>query len=133
MRKFLIILAIAICGFCNAQTANVLSVPTVKSILETFCLNCYSSCFEGKVYIPQSIIIKSVGVDPNNGGTSVNGIHSYQGQYIPFVGRKTHNDVQFKATIFKKQDGYRVIFHKYIERDLMHRSEAWETGKGLIK
>lgn len=67
MRKLLIIIVMAICGFCHAQTASELTIPQAKNILESFCLNYYNSCFEGKDYIPQSIIIKSVGIDANNG------------------------------------------------------------------
>ena len=132
MRKLLIIIVMAICGFCHAQTASELTIPQAKNILESFCRNYYNSCFEGKDYIPQSIIIKSVGIDANNGGTYVSGIHSYQGQYIPFVGRKTHNDVQFRATILIQRNGYYVIFNKYYERDLLHRNGGWEKSSGVI-
>jgi hypothetical protein len=44
--------------------------------------------------VPNTIIITSVGIDQNSGGTFVSGLHSYQGQYIPFRGRKTHTNVQ---------------------------------------
>lgn len=137
MRKLLIIICIVICGICNAQTtrntSNYLSDKEAKYVLEIFCLNYYSSCFNGKVYIPRSLIIKSVGIDQNNGGTYVSGIHSYQGQYVPVRGRKTHNDVPFYATIIRQRNGDYVIFNKWYEPDLMNRKGGWETGQRLIQ
>ena len=67
--------------------------------------NYYSACFSGKKYIPGSLIIKSIGIDQRTGGTHVTGLHSYQGQPVPFKGRKTHNDIQFKAVIIVQQNG----------------------------
>ena len=39
-------------------------------------------------HVPNTIIITSVGIDQNSGGTFVSGLHSYQGQYIPFRGER---------------------------------------------
>ena len=139
MRKLLIALVtVVICGVCNAQVGNsqsgkVLSAKEAEYVLELFCRNYYSSCFEGKAYIPASLIIKSVGVDQKTGGTSVVGIHDYQGHYIPLRGRKTHTNVQFNAVIIRQQNGDYVIFHKYYEPDWMNRKGGWETGQGLIQ
>ena len=66
-RLLLMMMAIAFFGICNAQTVNnqfgILSAPEAKYVLEVFCQKFYSSCFEGKKYIPGTLIIKSVGVD----------------------------------------------------------------------
>ena len=139
MRKLLItLMTVVLCGVCNAQVGNSqsgkpLPAKEAEYILELFCRNYYGSCFEGKAYIPTSLMIKSVGVDQKTGGTSVSGIHSYQGHDVPLRGRKTHNDVQFNAVIIRQQNGDYVIFHKWYEPDLMNRKGGWETGQGLIQ
>lgn len=138
MKRLLsVMMAITFFEICNAQTVNnqsgILSAQEAKYVLEVFCQNFYSSCFEGKKYIPGTLIVKSVGVDQNTGGTYVSGIHSYQGQYVPFKGRKSHNDVQFNATIVRQRNGDYVIFNKWYEPDLMNRKGGWETGQKLIQ
>ena len=139
MRNLLItLMTVVFYGVCNAQirnnqTGNILSAQEAKYVLEVFCCNYYGNCFEGKAYIPGTLIVKSVGVDQNTGGTSVSGIHSYQGQYVPFRGRKTHNDVQFNAVIVRQQNGEYVIFHKWYEPDMMNRKGGWETGQKPIQ
>lgn len=131
MRKmFMLLVAIVLCVSCKAQT---LSAADCRYVLELFCRNYYSSCFDGKNYIPGSLIIKSIGIDQYNGGTYVSGIHSYQGQYIPFRGRKTHNNVEFNATIVRQRGSDYVIFNKWYEPDMMNRKGGWETGQRLIK
>ena len=35
--------------------------------------------------------------------------NNHQGAYVPLRGRKTHNDVQFKAVIIRQQNGDYVI------------------------
>ena len=117
MRKLLsVMMAIAFCGICNAQSGNnqtgkILSAQEAKYVLAIFCQYHYSSCFGGKIYIPGTMIIKSVGMDQNTGGTYVSGIHSYQGQ----------------------NNGDYVIFNKWYEPDLMNRKGGWETGQRLIQ
>lgn len=139
MRKLLsVVMAIAFCVMCDAQSGNnqtgrILSAQEAKYVLDIFCQYHYNSCFGGKAYVPGTLMVKSVGVDQNTGGTSVSGIHSYQGQYVPFRGRKTHNDVQFNAVILRQQDGDYVIFHKWYEPDVMNRKGGWETGQALIQ
>lgn len=75
MRKILLLfMAIGYVCICKAQ----LSAADCKYVLEIFCRNYYGSCFEGKTYVPNTLIITSVGVDQNSGGTFVSGLHSYQ-------------------------------------------------------
>lgn len=87
---------------------------------------------EGKTYVPNTIIITSVGIDQNSGGTFVAGLHSYQGQYVPFRGRKTHNNVQFNAVIVRQSKRDYVVFNKWYEPDLLNRKGGWETGQKFI-
>lgn len=134
-RIFTILLLLAAFTMCHAQKNEVIPVLTAqecKYILEVFCQKFYSSCFEGKEYIPGTLIIKAVGVDQNNDGTFVSGLHTYQGVYVPFKGRKTHNDVQFTANIVGQPTGYYVIFNKWYEPDLFKKHGEWETGKILV-
>lgn len=62
MKKIILfLLAILYVGICKAQ----LSVADCKYVLEIFCRNYYGSCFDGKTYVPNTIIITSVGaVEP---------------------------------------------------------------------
>lgn len=85
-----------------------------------------------KTYVPNTIIITSVGIDQNSGGTFVSGLHSYQGQYIPFRGRKTHTNVQFNAVIVRQPKRDYVVFNKWYEPDMLNRKGGWETGQRLI-
>lgn len=129
MRKILLFfMAIGYVCICKAQ----LSAADCKYVLEIFCRNYYGSCFEGKTYVPNTLIITSVGVDQNSGGTFVSGLHSYQGQYVPFRGRKTHTNVQFNATIVRQPKRDYVVFNKWYEPDLLNRKGGWETGQKLI-
>ena len=68
----------------------------------------------------------------NSGGTFVSGLHSYQGQYIPFRGRKTHTNVQFNAVIVRQPKRDYVVFNKWYEPDMLNRKGGWETGQRLI-
>lgn len=129
MKKItLFLLAILYVGICKAQ----LSAADCKYVLEIFCRNYYGSCFDGKTYVPNTIIITSVGIDQNSGGTFVSGLHSYQGQYIPFRGRKTHTNVQFNAVIVRQPKRDYVVFNKWYEPDMLNRKGGWETGQRLI-
>ena len=71
MKKIILfLLAILYVGICKAQ----LSAADCKYVLEIFCRNYYGSCFDGKTYVPNTIIITSVGIDQNSGGTFVSGL-----------------------------------------------------------
>lgn len=132
MKKiFTLLLAMVICISCKAQKN--LSAAECQYVLELFCTSFYGSCFEGKSYIQGTLMIQSVGLDQRTGGTHVTGIHSYQGQYIPFRGRKTHANVQFNATIIRQKGSDYVIFNKWYEPDWMNRKGGWETGQKVIK
>ena len=139
MKKLMIaLMTVVLCGICNAQvgkgqSGKILSANEAQYVLELFCRNYYNSCFGGKSYIPGTLIVKSVGVDQNTGGTYVSGIHSYQGLYVPFRGRKSHMDIQFNAVINRQKNGDYVTFNKWYEPDLMNRKGGWETGQGLIQ
>lgn len=62
MKKIILfLLAILYVGICKAQ----LSAADCKYVLEIFCRNYYGSCFDGKTYVPNTIIITSVGIDQN--------------------------------------------------------------------
>ena len=64
MRKmFMRLVAIVLCVSCKAQT---LSAADCRYVLELFCRNYDSSCFDWKNYIPGSLIIKSIGSDQYN-------------------------------------------------------------------
>ncbi|WP_144154779.1 helix-turn-helix domain-containing protein [Segatella copri] len=129
MKKIILfLLAILYVGICKAQ----LSAADCKYVLEIFCRNYYGSCFDGKTYVHNTIIITSVGIDQNSGGTFVSGLHSYQGQYIPFRGRKTHTNVQFNAVIVRQPKRDYVVFNKWYEPDMLNRKGGWETGQRLI-
>ena len=134
----IILMTMMLCTMGYAEEADSnqkgnLPAAQVMNILEVFCQNYYSACFSGKEYIPGSLIIKSIGIDQRTGGTHVTGLHSYQGQPVPFKGRKTHNDVQFKAVIIVQQNGYYVIFDKWYEPDWTDRKGHWETGQRLLQ
>ena len=85
MRKILLLfMAIGYVCICKAQ----LSAADCKYVLEIFCRNYYGSCFEGKTYVPNTLIITSVGVDQNSGGTFVSGLHSYQDRMFLLGGER---------------------------------------------
>lgn len=54
MKKIILfLLAILYVGICKAQ----LSAADCKYVLEIFCRNYYGSCFDGKTYVPNTIIM----------------------------------------------------------------------------
>ena len=108
MKKIILfLLAILYVGICKAQ----LSAADCKYVLEIFYRNYYGSCFDGKTYVPNTIIITSVGIDQNSGGTFVSG---------------------FNAVIVRQPKRDYVVFNKWYEPDMLNRKGGWETGQRLI-
>ena len=85
MKKIILfLLAILYVGICKAQ----LSAADCKYVLEIFCINYYGSCFDGKTYVPNTIIITSVVIDHNSGVAFVSWLLSFHLLYIPFRGER---------------------------------------------
>ena len=54
--------------------------------------------------------------------------NNHQGAYVPLRGRKTHNDVQFKAVIIRQQNGDYVI-SDVTKRDMIQ--EVWLPHRNI--
>ena len=111
----MIALLLAVSGAANAQSTK----EQLKSILEDFCVSYYDDAFSPKQYIEGSLTVKTVEADEAKGVIKVKGKHSYRGQYIIFVGRKTHSNVDFKAEITPTGSGLKIKFWKWYEKDPM--------------
>lgn len=89
-----------------------------QQLLELFCKEQYDSCFNGKQYIDGSLTVTTLESDEAKNVIKVKGKHSYKGQYIPFFGRKTHSNVDFKAEVSVADSGIKIRFWKWMEPDI---------------
>lgn len=120
--KFLIVaLLLAVSGAANAQSTK----DQVRSILEDFCVSYYDNAFSPKQYIEGSLTVSTIEADDASNVIKVKGKHSYRGQYIPFLGRQTHSNVDYKAEIIPASSGLKIRFWKWYEAD-MRASGHWE-------
>lgn len=118
-KYFLLALLLTVSSTAGAQTK-----AEIRDILEQFCLEHYDDCYSPRQYIQNSLVVKSV--DSKEWGFFVKGTHSYKGQYIPFLGRETHSNVDFKAELRPTERGLKVVFYKWYEPDIKHPDGFWE-------
>lgn len=98
---------------CHAQTKG-----QVTEWLERFCMEQYDSCFNPRQYIEGSLTVTTLESDEANNVIKVKGKHSYRGLHIPFVGRRTHSSVDFKAEIYVTESGFNIRFWKWFDDGL---------------
>lgn len=101
-------------------------------IIDEFCKRFYGTCFRDRLYIMNSIVVTSVGDDPQTGYTVVKGVHSYQGQNVPVFGRKAHTDVPFVAYLAFGLQGVAITFNKWYEPDYAGGKGHWETCSNFL-
>lgn len=129
MRKIKILLSVVL--LFVACVANSQTKAQIKALLEQFCTEHYDDCFSPRLYIDGSLTLNSVSIDENTYVIKAQGKHSYQGQYIPFYGRKTHTGVSWKADIKVLKIGIKVKFYKWYEADI-NDSGHWESCEKVI-
>lgn len=122
VKLFMLTILLAVSGVANAQSAK----QNVAAILEDFCVSYYEDAFSGKQYIEESIRVTTVEADDANGLIKVKGKHSYRGRNIPFFGRQTHSNVDFKAEIMATDSGIKIKFWKWYEPDFSNPDGFWE-------
>ena len=121
--KFLMVaLMLVMSGAANAQSTK----EQFRAVLEDFCQSYYDNAFSGKQYIEGSLTVSTLEPDEANNVILVRGKHSYRGQYIPFYGRKTHSNVDFKAEVSVTKSGIKIKFWKWYEPDIQDRNGHWE-------
>ena len=119
---------IAICFLGNAQNnRNDGGVgEELRQIWEQFCNEQYNYCFRPKLYINGSLTVVSYG-PVSNGIIPVSGYHSYKGEDMPFIGRKTHSNVKYRADIQTGKDMANVRFFRWSEPDITDINGHWES------
>lgn len=125
MRKvklLMVTLLLVLSGAANAQSTK----EQFKAVLEDFCVSYYDNAFSGKQYIEGSLTVTTLEPDEANNVIKVRGKHSYRGQYIPFFGRKTHSNVDFKAEVTVTNSGIKIKFWKWYEPDINDPKGHWE-------
>lgn len=122
VKLLMVALLLALSGTANAQTTK----EQFKAVLEDFCVSYYDDAFSGKQYIEGSLTVTTLEPDEANNVIKVRGKHSYRGQYIPFFGRKTHSNVDFKAEISVTKSGLKIKFWKWFEPDPTDPKGHWE-------
>lgn len=122
VRFLIIVLLLALSSVANAQSTK----EKIRSLLEDFCVSYYNSAFSPKQYIEGSLKVSTLEPDEANKSIKVRGKHSYRGQYIPFYGRKTHDNVDFKAEVKPTSQGVKIRFWKWYEPDLQDSEGHWE-------
>lgn len=123
LKLLLFTLLLAISSTVNAQVLGN-DHESVKneclSILEEFCKAYYEDYFSDRYYVKNSISISSLEerkTEDNVFVFSIKGTHSYRGSFIPFMGRKLHSDVEYKADIYLFENKLRIKFWKWYEAD----------------
>ncbi len=101
------------CFSINAQTKE-----QIGEWLDSFLVVHFDSCFAGRQYIEGSLTVSTLEPDEVNNVIKVRGKHSYRGQYIPFFGRKTYSNVDFKAEVSVTNSGLKIKFWKWYEPGL---------------
>ncbi|MBQ8152784.1 MAG: hypothetical protein IJ069_03790 [Prevotella sp.] len=120
--KFLMVtLLLIMSSMADAQSTK----AQFRAVLDQFCQSYYESAFGGKQYIEGSLSVLTLESDEVNEVIHVKGKHSYRGQYIPFFGRQTHSNVDYKADISVTDSGINIKFWKWYEAD-MRASGHWE-------
>ena len=125
MRKakfFMVTLLVALSCAANAQTTK----EQFRAVLEDFCVSYYDNAFSPKQYIEGSLTVSTLEADEVNKVIKARGKHSYRGQYIPFFGRKTHSNVDFKADVKVTGAGLKIKFWKWYEPDINDPKGHWE-------
>ena len=110
----MVALLLILSGTASAQSSK----EQFKAILEDFCVSYYDNAFSGKQYIEGSLSVSTLEPDEVNNVIKVRGKHSYRGQYIPFFGRKTYSNVDFKAEVSVTNSGLKIKFWKWYEPGL---------------
>ena len=109
--------------------SNVVSAQTkaqIKAILEQFCVENYDNYFAPRQYIEGTLIVTSVEVDEINGKIKVKGTHSCRGQHVPFFGRRTYSDRDYKAELIPASVGIKVRFWRWYDSDPFQNNAHWE-------
>lgn len=95
-----------------------------ERLLESFCNQYYSSSFDGRSFVSNSINIKDRW--GNEEKTSVSGTHSYKGRF-----GKIYNNANFVASIVEEEEGYfKIDFIKESAPDLFH-DQAYKEASGV--
>ena len=97
-----------------------------EKLLERFCEDNYSSCFNGREFINKSLVVNIVDYSPRideNGKVvrydgNVRGIHSFKGRL-----GKTYSDYHFEAYVSEQEEGYYRIYFK---------KESWHPIDGRV-
>lgn len=122
VKYLLLALILFMSGAASAQTPT---KEQVQVVLEDFCQLNYDKAFSPKQYIENTLIVDSLDFDEEFKIISVKGKHSYRGQALPFVGRQSHTNVDFKAEIYILEKSIKVKFWKWYEAD-MSKEGHWE-------
>ena len=109
----------------NAQTKS-----EIRDVLEQFCVEHYDDCFSPRVYVQESLEVKSI--VEKEWGLYIKGVHTYKGVYVPFIGRMFHSRVDFRAEIRPTSEGVNVVFYKWYEPDITHPDGQWEKCENNI-
>lgn len=125
-RKILLLLFTAMFCCVNAQnnSNNGVVKEEIRQILEQFCNEQYNNCYSSKRYLIGSLVVDTYSVE--NKAVSVSGFHSYEGEELPFVGRKKHLKVKFRAVIHVGADFANVRFLRWSEPDIVDYKGHWE-------
>ena len=94
-----------VCGSAGAQDREY-----VRTLLEDFCRYYFEEAYDGKRFLEKTLTVKSMEEDIISGTTLVKGKLSYEGKYIPLMGRMTHRDVDYKAELSRVKGEIKVRF-----------------------
>ena len=122
IKVIMMALLLAVSGAVNAQSTK----DQIRALLEDFCVTYYNNAFGPRQYIEGTLSVTSLEADEVNDVIKVRGKHSYRGQSIPFFGRSTHSNVDYKAEVSVKRTGIKIKFWKWYEPDMTDPNGHWE-------
>lgn len=103
--------ALLLCLVCG--TAGAQDKEYARDLLEYFCGRYFEEAFDGKRYLEKTLTIRSLEMDEGTKKTTVKGVVSYQGVYVPFLNRMTHRDVDYIAELTRVKEGIQISFWLY--------------------
>jgi hypothetical protein len=98
----------------------------VKSVLESFCQDYYSSCFSNRTYVENSLTVNRVEQASLN-QVKAYGFHSYKGMF-----GSRYSQMEYYAYIKVNSTSITIKFYKKSQKDFFHDEDYWEDCSKTI-
>ncbi len=93
---------------------------TLQNLIENFCRENYSSCFNGRKYVHNTLEIDKVQKIEDN-QIKIEGTHSYRGSYGAL-----YEYMEFKIYLTIYSNKVEIVFKKKAKADFFNSTDYWE-------